>query len=84
MTFYEWKSKMAATQLFWKNWIYENNKLYHFFNSFGVKESKKYVILVIQGQGHHLRPSKGQHPPTTVKFWPIITKEGHNFKDFKI
>ena len=49
---------------------------------FESRNPKKKVILIIQGQGHYLRPSKGQYPPTTGKFWQIITKEGHNFKDF--
>ena len=35
---------------------------------FGVKEFKKYVILMIRGQGHHLRSPKGQYPITTGKF----------------
>ena len=67
-TIYEWKSKMATANLYWKIWNIQINKLHMFSNILGVKESKKYVILVIRGQSHHLRSPEGQRPLRLGKF----------------
>ena len=57
---------MAAARKYWKNEMWQNDKLYHFSNIFGAKESNENYIFKIWGQGHLLGHLKGQHPEKTA------------------
>ena len=80
-TFYEWKSKMADTYLFWKNWKRSNTNLHQFSYIFRVKESKNLVILMIRGQGRNTRSPEGQYHLITGKFCiKLVRRVHHNRK----